>query len=157
VVVNGFGSVLPRTRPENSAVTVIATRIAAQLPEGATVVSIGTDARARLGLRYLSSRKVVDLTFLLDRARRDGRPAEEALIVWVREIAEAPSAWATADVFSREAASWLAGQGLEVDSWARVRGALRTGRRLVVPADGIVLREPFVLTEVSFSPAGPNL
>jgi len=96
LVVNGLGSALLETQPHLSRVMMVADHVQRTVPDGGTLVTIGVDAELRLGLPYLASRHVVDLTSLVHSARRAGAPPTAAVERWLLMTADAQDPWMVA-------------------------------------------------------------
>lgn len=147
-VINGIGSAVPASLPQNSELWVTASEITRRLPPGADLLAVGADPRLRLGLPYLSGRRVVDLTMAVEAARRQGQPPLGGLAVWTARAAASRELWALPDVLDPASATIVAGLGIPEEAWHRVANALFRGETTTIPADGVALREPFVLTHV---------
>lgn len=154
-VVNGVGSALPASRPENCRVWVTAAEVARRLPSGAELLAVGADARLRLGLPYLSGRRVIDLTMAVEGARRQGLSPADGLRAWVTAAGSSRELWALPDVLDPASSRTFAALGLSESAWQQVAGSIFTGESLVIPADGVALREPFVLTRVALARPTP--
>ena len=150
--VNGLGSAIPQSLPENGPVTVRAGLTARNVPAEALILTLGMDARLRLGLPYLSGRRFDDLALLLAGARRRGLPPSAALEAWLRRAREGRQLWATEDLFDPAAASWLADRGIPSASWQRIRRQLHVLDTRTFPPDGIALKRPFTLHRIAISP-----
>ncbi len=151
-VVNGLGSAIPASRPENSRVMVVASFVHRTVPGDGLLLMVGRDARLRLGLPYLSGRRVRPLALLLEGASRAGAPPEAALRRWIAGASGAGSVWVDGDVFQRETAAWLAARGVPEETWLRVRGEFHVVDEAVLPPDGVVVEEPVVLARVVLWP-----
>ena len=46
---------------------------------------------------------------------------------------------------------WMEQLGIPPAIWARFVAAVRPGQRRVLPLDGVVIREPFALTEITLA------
>ncbi len=151
LLVNGLASALPQSRPENGREWVIASFVRGQVPKEAVVLSVGMDPRLRLALPYLAGRRVVMLTLDVDSARNQGRPALDGLAYWLRAGSQAPAVWLTPDVLDPTSARWVEKMGIPPGVWSRVVRAVTPVERQVLEPDGIVVREPFVLTRVTLA------
>ncbi len=149
-VVNGLGSAIPQSLPENGPVTVRALFAAETVPEDGLILSLGRDPRLRLGLPYLSGRRVNDLALLVAGARRRGLPPAAALEVWLHRTREVRQLWALEDLFDPASAGWLAEQGITPGQWEAVRRRFRIVGSAALPADGIAVRRPFTLYRLAF-------
>lgn len=47
--------------------------------------------------------------------------------------------------------AWIEQLGIPAGNWVRFTSAIRPGQRRVLPPDGIVIREPFVLTQITLA------
>lgn len=151
-VINGIGSAIPASLPQNSQLWVTASEVTRRLPPGADLLAVGADTRLRLGLPYLSGRRVVDLTMAVEAARRQGQPPLHGLTVWMARAAASRELWALPDVLDPASDTIVVGLGIPEGSWHRVVNALFRGETTTIPADGVALREPFVLTHVRLAP-----
>ena len=149
LVSNGLGSAVPQARQENSRTCVVASFVSENTPADAVVISVGTDARVRLALPYLSGRHVVDLTLAVASARRQQQPATVALAYWSNAANSARHLYALPDVFAPSSVAWVERLGLPADRFAAVVAGFHVIRRHELPADGVVLDAPFVLCEIS--------
>jgi hypothetical protein len=151
LLVNGLASAVPQSRVENSRECVIASFVSATLPEDAVLLAVGIDPALRLSLPYLSGRRVVTLTLDVDSARTQGLPPAEGLAYWLRAGRAARSVWVTPDVLDPSTATWMHRLGIPPAAWTRFVAAIRPGQRAALPLDGVVIREPFVLTEITLA------
>lgn len=151
LVVNGLASAVPQSRVENSRECVIASFVSASLPADAVLLTVGVDPTLRLSLPYLSGRRVVTLTLDVDSARTQGRPTLDGLAYWLRAGRAARSVWVTPDVLDPRTAMWMEQLGIPAAIWGRFVAAVRPGQRRVLPLDGVVIREPFALTEITLA------
>jgi len=149
LVSNGLGSAVPQARQENSRTCMVASFVSENTPADAVVISVGTDARVRLALPYLSGRRVVDLTLAVASARRQRQPATVALAYWSDTARSARHVYALPDVFAPSSLAWVERIGLPTDRFAAVVAGFHVVRRHELPADGVVLDAPFVLREIS--------
>ena len=148
LVVNGFGSAVPRSRAENSNVLTIAGFVREQVPPDGLLLSLGTDGRLGLGLPYLSGRRVSDLRLLVAAAERQGRDTTMALDYWLQSARESRSLWAMDDLLSSEAVAEAERLGIDPDRWRRVVGSWMLVPHRTLSADGAVIQEPFTLWKV---------
>ncbi len=151
LIVNGLASAVPQSRPENSRNWVIASFVSSSLPDDALLLSVGVEPTLRLSLPYLSGRRVVTLTLDVNSARQQDRPPLDGLAYWLRAGRAARSVWVTPDVLDPWSAVWIEKLGIPAESWMRFAGAIRPGQRRVLPRDGVVIRAPFVLTEITLA------
>ncbi|HLE60697.1 MAG TPA: hypothetical protein VI700_04100 [Thermoanaerobaculaceae bacterium] len=151
LVVNGLASAVPQSRVENSRECVIASFVSATLPADAVLLAVGVDPTLRLSLPYLAGRRVVTLTLDVDSARTQGRPPLDGLAYWLHAGRGARSVWVTPDVLDPRTAMWMQQLGIPPGTWARFVAAIRPGQRRVLPLDGVVIREPFALTEITLA------
>jgi hypothetical protein len=156
LVVNGLASAVPQSRAENSRDCVIASFVSASLPADAALLAVGVDPMLRLSLPYLSGRRVVTLTLDVESARTQGRPPLDGLAYWLRAGRAARSVWVTPDVAEPRTTVWIEQLGIPAEIWARFVAAVRPGHRHVLPPDGVVIREPFVLTEITLADGLPT-
>ncbi len=147
-VVNGLGSAIPASRAVNSRVAVVAEFVHRTVPEDGLLLTLGTDARMRLGLPYLSGRRVRSLALLLHAAARAGAPAGEALDRWIGGAEGYGSVWVDGKVFSRAAEAWVASQGVDTGAWRRALARFEREGEVVLPPDGVAVTEPVVLVRV---------
>ncbi len=150
-VVNGLGSAIPQAQPENGPVTVRALFVARTVPQDGLILSLGMDPRLRLGLPYLSGRRVDDLALMLAGARRRGLPPARALEAWLDRARDARRLWALEDLFDPGAGPWLAERGIPPERWERVRRRFRVTDTVTLPADGIAVRRPFTLYRLAYA------
>ena len=115
------------------------------------LLAVGVDPTLRLSLPYLAGRRVVTLTLDVDSARTQGRPPLDGLAYWLRAGRGARSVWVTPDVLEPRTAMWMQQLGIPPGTWARFVAAIRPGQRRVLPPDGVVIREPFALTEITLA------
>lgn len=148
VLGNGLGSAVPQSRPENGRVWVISDFVRRTTPPEATVLSLGRDARLRLGLQHLSGRRIVDLTLAAHSAERRARSPRLALRYWADRARAADQLWALSDVLAADADHTVGALGIPPETWHAVRAHLRPARREVLRPDGVVIREPFTLTRI---------
>jgi hypothetical protein len=153
LVTNGLGSAVPQSKTENSRECVIASFVAETLPGDGVLLTVGVEPRLRLALPYLSGRRVVSLTLDAESARAQGRAPSAALAYWMEAGRGARSLWVTPDVLDRATSAWVENLGIPSAVWSRVVAGARPLRRQMLPADGVVIREPFVLTEISVAGA----
>lgn len=151
LVVNGLGSALLETQPHLSRVMVVADHIQQTVPDGGTLVMIGVDAELRLGLPYLASRHVVDLTSLVHSARRAGAPPAAAVERWLLKAADSQEPWMLEDLNSAGVAQWVGELGIPEADWRRVRSRFAFGDGATLPADGVAIRSPVTLYRVEVS------
>ena len=130
---------------------MIASFIAQNVPKDAVVLSVGVDPRLRLSHPYLAGLRFVMLTLDVDSARKQGRPPLDGLRYWTQAGREASSIWLTPDVLDPASVPWLERMGIPAEIWSRVVHAARPVDRRVLGADGIVVREPFVLTRITLA------
>jgi hypothetical protein len=149
LVTNGLGSAVPQSRTENSRECVISSFVAETLPEDGVLLTVGVEPRLRLALPYLSRRRVVTLTLDAESARAQGRKPLAALAYWLEAGRGARSLWVTPDVLDRATSAWVEQLGIPSEVWSGVVAAARPVRRRQLAADGVVIRQPFVLTEIS--------
>jgi hypothetical protein len=151
LVVNGLGSAVPQSRPENGRDWVIATFVSDNVPKDAVVLSVGVDPRLRLSLPYLSGRRVVTLRLDVESARDQGRSPMDGLAYWMGAGIAGRSVWVTPDVLDPRSAGPVERMGIPLGLWSRVVQAARPVERRVLEPDGLVIREPFVLTRISLA------
>ena len=151
LVVNGLASAVPQSRPENSRECVIASFVSTSVPSDAVILSVGVDPRLRLSLPYLSGRRFVTLTLDVESARAQGRPPLDGLAYWLRAGKAARSVWVTPDVLDPRTMAWIGQLDVPPGIWVQFVAAARPGQRRVLPSDGAVIREPFVLTEITLA------
>lgn len=150
-VVNGLGSAIPQSLPGNGPVTVRALFVARTVPEDGLILSLGMDARLRLGLPYLSGRRVDDLALILAGARRRGLPPATALEAWLDRARGTRRLWALEDLFDPGAGPWLAERGIPPERWERVRRRFRIVDTVTLPADGVAVRREFTLYRLAYA------
>jgi hypothetical protein len=155
LIVNGLASAVPQSRPENSRNWVIASFVSSSVPDDALLLSVGVEPTLRLSLPYLSGRRVVTLTLDVNSARRQGRPPLDGLTYWLRAGGAARSVWVTPDVLNPESVPWIEQLGIPGAIWVRFARAIRPGQQRVLPPDGVVIREPFILTEITLANRRP--
>ena len=143
--INGLGSAIPASRPANSRVMVVADFVNRTVPPDGLLLSAGTDPRLRLGLPYLSGRRVRSLALLLDAASRAGADPAAALRAWLDDAEAARELWVTADVFDPQTLRWVGARGIPAESWNRAVARFRREGEAVLPPDGVVLHRPVVL------------
>ena len=146
---NGLGSAIPQARPENGRVWVLASFVRETVPPEATVLSVGTDPRLRLGLPYLSGRHVVDLTLAVAAARRQGRDPHLALAYWLERARSAGTVWLLPDVLDPGSEQRAEELGIAPEAWRRATSMFTVLQVKTLPPDGIVLRRPFQLSLAS--------
>ncbi len=151
LVVNGLGSALLETQPHLSRVMMVADHVQRTVPDGGTLVTIGVDAELRLGLPYLASRHVVDLTSLVHSARRAGAPPTAAVERWLLMTADAQDPWMLEDPDSAAVTQWVGELGIPEGDWRRTRSRLSLGGEATLPADGVAIRSPVTLHRVEVS------
>jgi hypothetical protein len=151
LVVNGLGSALLETQPHLSRVMVVADHIQRTVPDGGTLMMIGVDAELRLGLPYLASRHVVDLTSLVHSARRAGAPPAAAVERWLLMAADSQEPWMLEDLDSAAVVEWVGELGIPEADWRRARSRLAFGDGATLPADGVAIRSPVTLHRVEVS------
>jgi hypothetical protein len=137
---------------DNGRVIVTAGFVQRTVASNALILSTGRDARLRLGLGYISGRKVLNLALVALSAKERGRTADEALGYWLRRAHDAPEAWATEDVFTPEGARFVESLGVPPARWREVVAALHAGEPLVMEAAPAVVPERFALHRVSIGP-----
>jgi hypothetical protein len=153
IVANGLGSAVPQSKAENSRAWVIASFVSKTVPADGVLLTVGVEPRLRLALPYLSGRRVVSLTLDVESARAQGRPPSAALAYWMEAGRGARSLWVTPDALDRATSAWVENLGIPSAVWSRVVAGARPLRRRMLPADGVVIKEPFVLTEISVAGA----
>ena len=147
---NGLGSAIPQSRPENGRVLVLADFVRRTVPEDGTVLSLGADARLRLGLGYLSGRRVVSLALAVDSARSQGRSPEVALAYWLDRARTATTVWLTPDVLDAKGAAFAEQElGLPAAELSKALDHLVPEDRTTLPPDGVTIRSPFILTRAT--------
>jgi len=151
LVVNGLASAVPQSRPENGRDWVIASFISESVPKDAVVLSVGVDPRLRLSLPYLSGRRVVTLRLDVESARNQGRSPMDGLAYWMDAGIGGRSVWVTPEVLDPRSASAVQRMGIPVELWSRVVQAARPVERRVLEPDGLIIREPFVLTRITLA------
>ncbi|HVN32878.1 MAG TPA: hypothetical protein VMT45_12925 [Thermoanaerobaculaceae bacterium] len=151
LVVNGLASAVPQSRPENSRNWVIASFVSTSLPKDALLLSVGVEPTLRLSLPYLSGHRVVTLTLDVNSALRQGRPPLDGFSYWLHAGSSARSVWVTPDVLDPSSVPWIEQLGIPGGNWVRFTSAIRPGERRVLPPDGIVIREPFALTQITLA------
>lgn len=147
VVVNGVASAVPQSRPENGRVWVVASFVRKHIPADAMILSSGRDGRLRLGLGYLSGRRVVDLTLAVSSARQHGLSPSVALGYWLDQAASARHPWAMGEVFEPATAAWVERLGLTSRQWNDALARLHPGPALTLSGDAAL-----VAGTVSFRP-----
>jgi len=149
LVTNGFGSALLQTQPHLSRTLLVAEHVRETVPEDGVLVAIGVDAQLRLGLPYLSSRRVVDLTKFDLSSQRAGASPDEALHRWLATAtaaaAEGRELWLLEQLDDPEVIAWIDELGITKEAWLRVRGVLQVRGGSVLNADGLIVRQPIVL------------
>jgi len=150
VVVNGVASALPQSRPQNGRVWVVASFVQRHLPLDAVILSSGRDARLRLGLEYLSGRRVVDLTLAVSSARQHGLPPAAALAYWLQGAASARHPWAMGDVFEPQTAAWVEKIGLTSKQWDGALAHLHPGPAIPLRGDAALVAGPVSFRPISF-------
>ena len=149
LIANGFGSALIETQPHLSRPLVVAGHVRGTVPEQGVLIAVGVDPELRLGLPYLSSRRVVDLTLFASSARRAGTSPDEALYRWFAATAaagaEGRELWSLEKLDDPEVVAWIDELGITRGEWLRVRRALHVGGGSVLNADGLVVRRPITL------------
>lgn len=151
LVVNGLASAVPQSRPENGRDWVIAAFVSENVPNDAVVLSVGVDPRLRLSLPYLSGRRVVTLRLDVESAKSQGRSPIDGLAYWMHAGIAGRSVWATPEVLDPQSASAVQRMGIPVELWLRVMQAVRPVERRVLEPDGLIIREPFVLTRITLA------
>ncbi len=154
VLVNGVGSAVPQSRPENSWSWVVASFVLESTPENAVILTAGTSPRFRVSVPYLSERRFVDLALLRSRLGA-GQPPEAALEAWYRKATAESNVWVHPDVFSAEGRAFVQTLDIPVASWDRVIASFRPQGSVSCAADGAVLQSPFTLTRVETRAGGP--
>lgn len=154
LVGNGLASALPQSRPENGRVWAVADFVRRTVPEDGVVLSLGRDPRLRLGLQYLSGRRVVDLTLLTASARRAGVSPDRAVTYWRARAEDARTVWVLPDVFDAEAGEWVRSLGGEPQELAALVARMAPLRTAVMEADGVLLDKPFRLALVVVTTPG---
>lgn len=152
--VNGIGSILPRTRADSSRVCVVASFVNRTVGEDAVVLAVGRDPRLRLGLPYLSGRRVRALSLYLEGARRRGLAPERGVAAWLAPALRSREVWAFGDVFDPASSRWLEDRGLDPAVWRRVRASLAPVGERSLAADGVALRRRCVLYRVAIGRPG---
>ncbi len=147
-VTNAVGSAIPQSRARNSRVWVEAAFIRAHTAPGAVLLTTGTEARERLGLPYLSGRRIMDLTLLTQAARRQLLPPRVALGPWLEGAFRAPQVWAIGDLWGRAAAEAVSRLGIAPPAWRATVRQLVPVKRVVLKPDPAIVTRPFVLTRV---------
>jgi len=150
LVSNGVGSALPRTRPENCRTAVIASFVHERVSPEGLVMTLGRDPALRLGLPYLSGRRVTDLTLLAEGARRQGVSADAALERWLGRARDAGELWLLGDVLDPSSADLVEALGVDVGTWRRAVACLVPGNAVVLAADPVVVRAAFALVPARF-------
>lgn len=149
LVANGLGSALLETQPHLSRTLVVADHVRETVPENGVLVAIGVDPKLRLGLPYLASRRVIDLTKFVSSAQRSGSSPDEALHRWLANVAaaavEGRDLWFLEEIDDPMVAAWIDEIGITESAWRRVRGALYFGGGTTLTADGLVVRRPITL------------
>lgn len=149
LLANGLGSALLETQPQLSRTRVVAEHVRETVPEDGVLVAVGVDPELRLGLPYLASRRVIDLTKFVSSAGRSGTSPDEALVQWWAAVAAAAAAgrdlWLLEDLDDPAVAAWIAKIGISEGAWRRVRAALQVGGGSTLNADGLVVRRPVTL------------
>ena len=151
LVVNGLGSALLETQPHLSRVMVVTDHVQRTVPDTGTLMMIGVDAELRLGLPYLASRHVVDLTSLVHSARRAGAPPVAAVERWLLMAADSQEPWMLEDLDSEAVVQWVGELGIPEADWRRARSRLAVGDGATLPADGMAIRSPVTLYRVEVS------
>ena len=152
LVANGLGSALLETQPHLSRVMVVADHVQRTIPDGGTLVMIGVEAELRLGLPYLASRRVVDLTSLVHSARRAGAPPAAAVERWLQMAEKARDPWMLEDPDSAVVTLWVGELGISEVDWRRTRSRLALAGGATLPADGVAVRSPVILRRVEVNP-----
>ena len=152
LVANGLGSALLETQPHLSRVMVVADHVQRTIPDGGTLVMIGVEAELRLGLPYLASRRVVDLTSLVHSARRAGAPPAAAVERWLQMAEETQDSWMLEDPDSAVVTLWVGELGISEVDWRRARSRLALAGGATLPADGVAVRSPVILRRVEINP-----
>jgi len=150
LVANGAGSAAPRARPENSRTAVIASFVHEQVPREGLVLTAGTDPSLRLGLPYLSGRRVADLTLLAEAARRQGLPPEAALERWLERARAADQLWLLGDVLDPSTPGRVKRLGLGETQWRRAVACLVPGQPVPLSVDPVAVRTPVTLSPAWF-------
>jgi hypothetical protein len=149
LLANGLGSALLETQPQLSRTRVVAEHVRETVPENGVLVAVGVDPELRLGVPYLASRRVIDLTKFVSSADRFDTSPDEALVQWWAAVAAAAAAgrdlWLLEDLDDPAVAAWIAKIGISEGAWRRVRAALHVGGGSTLSADGLVVRRPVTL------------
>jgi hypothetical protein len=153
VISNGIGSAIPQTQPHFSKMILIAEFVQKVVPEQGQVLAVGADAEVRLGLPYLASRHVEDLTLLVADARGQGVPPEVALRYWLDQVDSGRPTWALGEVFDPATVAWIEELGIARATWHKALQALISGEPITLPADHVALPEPVTLRPVVLRPA----
>jgi len=151
-VTNAVGSAIPQSRPENGRVWIEASFIRSHTDPGAILLTTGLDSRERLGLPYLSGRRIMDLTLLARAARRQSLPPTAALGPWLRAAREAPQLWVIGNLWEPGVATAIAKLGIDPAAWNAVVHRLVPVRRERLEPAGGVITGPFLLTRVWLAP-----
>jgi hypothetical protein len=149
LLANGLGSALLETQPHLSRTRVVADYVRETVPENGVLVAVGVDPELRLGLPYLASRRVIDLTKFVSSAVRSGTSPDEALVQWWAAVAAAAAGghdlWLLEDLDDPVVADWVDKIGISKGAWRRIRAALHAGGGSTLSADGFVVRRPVTL------------
>ncbi len=149
---NAVGSAIPQSRPENGRVWIEASFIRSHTDPDAILLTTGGEGRERLGLPYLSGRRIMDLTLLVQAARRQSLPPAAALRPWLSEASQAHQLWVIGDVSSPAAAAMVSRLGIDPATWRATVRRLVPVQRVVLKPDGVVIMHPFVLTRIRLAP-----
>jgi hypothetical protein len=157
LTVNGLVGAVPQSRSENGRLWITASFVTERVPADAVILAVGADSRLRLGLGYLSGRRIVDLTLVVRSAGLNGRPPAEGLGYWLERAREAPSLWALDEIYSAEGEHWVSTLGISASIWRGAVSRLPRVETFELEADGAVLSRPFRIHEVRWSETPSSL
>jgi len=152
LVGNGIASAVPQALPENGRTWTVASFVRQTVPENGVILSLGRDPRLRLGLQYLTGRRVVDLTLLVESARRQGVSAHRAVAYWRSKAEEARTVWMLPGVLADGADDWVRSLGVDPRGVAGLVARMQPLRTAVLAPDGVVIQKPYRLTLVAIRP-----
>jgi hypothetical protein len=149
LLVNGALGALPQSRPENGRLWVLAGFLSTYVGPEDTVLAVGMDPEVRLGLGYVSGRKIVHLTLAARSASLAGEAPQAALCSWLDRARGAQQLWVLGDVFDESAEAYVTDLGIDRESWRRVVAGFDPQATRTLEPDEIVVRSPFRIHRVA--------
>lgn len=133
---NGLVGALIQTQPQLSRVRVVADRIAETVPADSLLLTVGRDPELRLAVPYLTGLPSADLTLIRERGSRERLPPDACVARWIDRARGHPEVWMYENPLDPDNLRYVAGLGVDADTWRRAVSMLTVEERRQTASTG---------------------